>query len=36
VLVMRNGRITAEYVGDDITEENISRAALLDAPGKQE
>jgi len=35
VLVMNQGRIVAEYVGDEITEENISRAALLTAPTDQ-
>lgn len=32
VLVMRRGRIVAEYTGDEITENNISRSALLDGP----
>ena len=36
VLVMRSGRIAAEYAGDEITEENISRSALMDAPEDQE
>ena len=36
VLVMRQGRIVAEYTGDEITEDNISRSALLDAPTNQE
>jgi ABC-type sugar transport system ATPase subunit len=31
VLVMRQGRIVAELVGDDITEDNVSRAAIVDA-----
>ena len=36
VLVMRQGRIVAEYSGDEITESNISRSALLDVPTSQE
>ncbi len=35
VLVMNQGRIVAEFAGDEITEENISRAALLTAPTDQ-
>ena len=30
VLVMREGRITRELTGDDITEENIARFAIND------
>jgi len=32
VLVMHDGRIVAEFEGDEITEDNISRAAILVAP----
>ncbi len=35
VLVMNQGRIVAEFAGDEITEDNISRAALLTAPTDQ-
>ncbi|MBC6460259.1 sugar ABC transporter ATP-binding protein, partial [Actinomadura sp. HBU206391] len=31
VLVMRQGRIVAEFTGDDINEDDISRAAIVDA-----
>lgn len=32
VLVMNQGRVVAEYTGDEITEDNISHSALLSAP----
>ena len=35
VLVMNQGRVVAEYAGDQITEDNISRSALLSAPRDQ-
>ncbi len=35
VLVMNQGHIVTEYGGDEITEDNISRAALLAAPTDQ-
>lgn len=35
VLVMNQGRVVAEYVGDEITEDNISRSALLSATTDQ-
>ncbi len=36
VLVMSQGRIVAEYAGEDITEDNISRSALLGTPTTQD
>jgi len=36
VLVMSQGRLVAEYTGEEITEDNISRSALLDAPTNRE
>ncbi|KQU64130.1 sugar ABC transporter ATP-binding protein [Phycicoccus sp. Root101] len=35
VLVMNQGRVVAEYSGHEITEDNISRSALLSAPTDQ-